>query len=293
MFAHARRPEIVALISTRLVVNKHRAAVPDMRPSMDRRARFFYGAAPRSGIVASDDERAIQVDHHRSEDRAHLSWQTEGPYFAETEARLLDGVLCASGERLLEIGCGEGANLHHLRSLRGTRHGIDFSAAKVRVAAETGALVACADATRLPYADGSFDVVLIRDLLHHVPDRLAVLHEAARVSKPGARLHLIEPNARSPLVLLQALTVRAERGLLRSTERRLRDELDAAGFRDVRFESAQPFPVARVVLHPHLGRPSLGRLPVVRRALDGFDRIAGAIVPRVAWLYLCFSAVRP
>jgi SAM-dependent methyltransferase len=241
----------------------------------------------------STDERALQVDYHRDADRAHVAWQTEGPYFAATEARLVEDIRCDAGERLLEIGCGEGANLHHLRGQPGARFGVDFSFAKSFIAAASGAQIACADATRLPFADATFDVVLVRDLLHHVPERQAVLHEAFRVLKTGGRLHLIEPNAHAPLVVLQAITVRAERGLLASTERRIRDELSTSGFIDVAFREAQPFPVARIVLHPHLGRPSLGRREVIRGAFDLVDRVAARVIPRSAWLYLCFSARRP
>jgi SAM-dependent methyltransferase len=240
------------------------------------------------------DERTLQLDYHRDTDPAHLAWQTGGPYFAATEARLLSAVRCERGERLLEIGCGEGANLHHLRHLPGARFGIDFSLNKARAAAVTsGAAVACADATRLPFADGAFDVVLIRDVLHHVPARLAVLHEAHRVLRPGGRLHLIEPNARAPLIVLQALSVRAERGLLRSTVRRLLDELDAAGFQKATHVEAQPFPLARVLLHPRFGIPRLGASSLVVGALDALDAVSARLVPRVAWAYLCFSAVRP
>jgi SAM-dependent methyltransferase len=244
-------------------------------------------------MISSDRERQLQAEYHRDADVDHLAWQTEGPYFAETEARLLEGVRAEAGERLLEIGCGEGANLHHLGHLPGTRFGIDFSLEKSRAARATGARLACADATCLPFADGAFDVVLIRDLLHHVPARLDVLREAHRVLRPGGRFHLIEPNARAPLVVLQALTIRAERGLLRSTERRLRDELEASGFAGVGFAAAQPFPLARVLLHPRLGRPELGARPLVRAALDSLDTALTRVVPRAAWLYLCFSAVRP
>lgn len=240
-----------------------------------------------------ESERALQLDYHRDADPSHVAWQTTGPYFAATEARLLGDIRCDAGERLLEIGCGEGANLHHLGRVEGLRVGVDFSLNKTIAASATGAQVACADATRLPFADGAFDVVLIRDLLHHVPARLAVLNEAYRVLRRGGRLHLIEPNARSPLVFLQAVTVRAERGLLQSTERRLKDELAAADFRDINLVAAQPFPIARVVLNPRFGAPALGGVSLVANALAVIDDLSARILPQAAWLYLCFSAVRP
>lgn len=237
-------------------------------------------------------ERQLQLDYHRAADLAHVAWQTRGPYFAATEAHLLQSIHLDAGERLLEIGCGEGANLHHLRGLKGTRFGIDFSKQKSRAARSTGAFVACADATRLPFAEASFDVVLIRDLLHHVPTRLDVLTEAHRVLRPGGRLHVIEANGRAPLALLQAIIIRAERGLLKSTSRRLRDELEATGFRHIEFIAEQPFPLERLVLHPKIGFPQLGRLAIVREALDAFHQAAERVIPQLAWLYLCFSATK-
>jgi SAM-dependent methyltransferase len=239
------------------------------------------------------DERSLQLDHHREADPTHLGWQKEGPYFAATEAALLDELRCEVGEKLLEIGCGGGANLHHLRGLPGARFGIDFSWARAVGASSTGAHAACADATGLPFADQSFDVVLVRDLLHHVPERGAVMREAARVLKRGGRLHLIEPNGRSPLVVLQALSVRVERGLLRSTMARLLEEVSEAGFVDVRSHHAQPMPLARVVLNPRFGSPSLGASPFVAGALAALDAVAGRLLPRAAWAYLCLSARRP
>jgi hypothetical protein len=80
---------------------------------------------------------------------------------------------------------------------------------------------------------------------------------------------------------------------LRSTVRRLLDELDAAGFREVVQTEAQPFPLARVLLHPRFGLPQLGASSLVTGALDVLDALSARLVPRVAWAYLCLSAVRP
>jgi len=52
-------------------------------------------------------------------------WQTHGPTSPRRSASPR-GVRCDAGERLLEIGCGEGANLFHLRELAGARFGNRF-----------------------------------------------------------------------------------------------------------------------------------------------------------------------
>jgi SAM-dependent methyltransferase len=152
----------------------------------------------------------------------------------------------------------------------------------------TRADVAVADAGGLPFADASFDVILIRDLLHHLPDRSRALLEARRVLRPGGRLTLIEPNARSPLVLLQIALIRAERGVIVSTSDRVRAELQAAGFQVQRFTTSQPLPLARLVLHPRFGASRLGSSRFVTGAFDLWDRVARWLMPRGLWLYLVF-----
>jgi SAM-dependent methyltransferase len=233
-----------------------------------------------------------QKAYFREEDSAHCRWPTEGPYFAATEAALLSTVTLAPGERLLEVGCGPGANLVHLRRRLGAAaqlFGAELSAARARFAARAAAArCACADAARLPFADGAFSALLIRDLLHHVPDRAAVLAEAARVLGPGGRLTLIEPNRYSPIIFAAAAAERAERGMLASTAARARGEAAAAGFTGLRVEVRQPFPLARVLLHHRLGRPGLGARPGVARALAGLDALLGRL-PRALWAYFIVS----
>lgn len=52
-----------------------------------------------------------------------------------------------------------------------------------------------ADALALPFRHGSFDGVLMKDVVEHVPDSIAALEEAHRVSAPGADLILVTPRA--------------------------------------------------------------------------------------------------
>lgn len=244
-----------------------------------------------SGTATASAE--VQRAYHCRADAAHFSWQTTGPYFAATEAALLRRIAVGPGARLLEIGAGEGGNLYHLRGRGAFCLGVDFSLQKAAFARRaTLAPFITADAGALPLADASFDVVLIRDLLHHLPDRLAALREAHRVLRPGGRLFLIEPNAFSPLALLQALTVQAERGILYSTTERLTEELAAAGFTITAQHAEQAFPVARVVLNPRLGWTALGSAKVMQRTLAAIEDAAQRLLPRRLWLYLSFEAVR-
>lgn len=52
---------------------------------------------------------------------------------------------------------------------------------------------AAADATALPFADGSVDNMVMQDVLHHVPYPLAFFAEAQRVLRVGGRVVMTEP----------------------------------------------------------------------------------------------------
>jgi SAM-dependent methyltransferase len=251
-------------------------------------------------LAAAWEPMAIQTfvetqrRYYAKADPAHFDWQTSAPFFADSEAALVRSVDAKAGERLLELGCGEGSNLFHLRGRKATCFGIDFSVAKAAFAhREIGIHAAAADATALPFANSSFDAVLIRDLLHHLPRPSLALAETRRVLRPGGRLTLIEPNAKSPLVLMQAAAIRAERGLFRSFAGRLRSLLEEQGFLIEHFETLQPFPIARVLLHPKMGLPGLGGYRAVIGGLSLFNRIAARLLPRPGWMYLIFRSRAP
>ncbi|HWE30215.1 MAG TPA: methyltransferase domain-containing protein [Polyangia bacterium] len=235
-----------------------------------------------------------QQTYWRGADAVRFDWQTRNPVLARREAALAQRVLLRAGERLLEIGCGEGANLHHLRDDGALRFGVDFSSEKASFARNaTGAATVTADGALLPFADGGFDAVLIRDVLHHVPAPAAVLAEARRVLAPGGRLVLVEPNRNSPLIWAQAALIPAERAVLRSTAARLGRQLADAGFVVARHSYEQPLPLERILLHPTMGLPQLGSLSLVERALAAIESVARRLVPERAWMYLVFEASRP
>jgi SAM-dependent methyltransferase len=50
------------------------------------------------------------------------------------------------------------------------------------------------DATRLPFADGSFDRIIASEVMEHVPDDLAALDELTRVLRPGGTIAITIPS---------------------------------------------------------------------------------------------------
>lgn len=103
--------------------------------------------------------------------------------------------------RVLDIGCGTGRLAERLLVAPGVRAvvGCDFSAGMLAHAAErlgaaraptpTATLVR-GDATRLPFAAGTFDAAVSTEAFHWFPDQDAALRELHRVLRPGGRLLL-------------------------------------------------------------------------------------------------------
>jgi ubiquinone/menaquinone biosynthesis C-methylase UbiE len=90
-----------------------------------------------------------------------------------------------TGSRLVDVGCGTGANLKFLAGY-GRVIGLDWGAAAARHARKHAAApVLRGDATSLPFADDSVDLITALDLIEHVEDDSACVAEFARVCRPG------------------------------------------------------------------------------------------------------------
>jgi SAM-dependent methyltransferase len=94
-----------------------------------------------------------------------------------------------AGRRTLDLGCGEG-RIGRLLEERGHRVvGVDASPAMVRAATESIEAVV-ADAVKLPFADGEFDLVIAFMSLMDMDDLEGAVCETARVLDPNGRFCL-------------------------------------------------------------------------------------------------------
>lgn len=95
--------------------------------------------------------------------------------------------------RILDVGCGTGANLLML-SKYGEAEGVDISEDALAFCRERGLdKVKLGAAEELPYEDGTFDLVTAFDVVEHMDDDLAGLSEMRRVLRPGGRVLLFVP----------------------------------------------------------------------------------------------------
>lgn len=112
-----------------------------------------------------------------------LVWGPEG--LRESEAGLLGEV---HGRRVLDVGCGGAQSTRWLAS-RGARVvGFDLSGGMLRAGRGRPVPLVQADATRLPFADTSFDIACSAyGAVPFVDDPARVMREVARVLRPGGR----------------------------------------------------------------------------------------------------------
>lgn len=99
-----------------------------------------------------------------------------------------------SGRRILDIGCGTGGNLVFLARW-GESSGLDLSLLALSLArCRRLPRLAQASGLALPYADYSFDLVTLFDVLYHrwITDDEQALKEAYRVLRPGGWLLLTD-----------------------------------------------------------------------------------------------------
>jgi ubiquinone/menaquinone biosynthesis C-methylase UbiE len=121
---------------------------------------------------------------------------------------------------VLDIGCGTGENLPHLRGATSVT-ALDVSPEMVRRAADRaqrlGLLVhpIVADAAALPFADGSFDVVTSAGSSCTFPAYVGAFKEMVRVAKPDGRILLVEHGRSS----VGWIARRQDRGVERVRER--------------------------------------------------------------------------
>jgi len=117
---------------------------------------------------------------------AYFDWHEQPGYFRDI-TRHFD-----PDAPLLDVGCGSGWLAAHFTDWTG----IDGSPDAVARGRERGIEIVRGDVDEpLPFTDGSFGGVVLKDLLEHVADPVAVVREAHRVLRPGGIVFASSPDA--------------------------------------------------------------------------------------------------
>ena len=208
----------------------------------------------------------------------------------------------------LEVGCGTAALASVLATRTGAVVASDISLAwlvlargRLRRAGVENVLLVAATADRLPFADGTFDLVAAADVIEHVPDAAAFTRACYRVTRPGGAVWLSTPNRLSltpePHVRVWGVGLlprRAGRRLVRRVRGVAYDDVHTLSLRGLRRTLAPTGGrlhidtprIAETVRagYPPVTRTLIGgyhvarRVPVVRRLLLGVTPLFHAVL---------------
>jgi len=163
--------------------------VQNPQPS-DEQLAAIYGSNYFIGS-AKDDRLSSQFDLVK---RATASLQLD-----EIAAYLSKRGQTATGLSVLEVGCGHGNMLLEARNKGYQVHGLEYSADAARVAnrklgADVVRVGAIGDET---FAEQSFDVCILADVIEHVRDPAAFIRNIRRILKIGGAVFIATPSTDS------------------------------------------------------------------------------------------------
>jgi arsenite methyltransferase len=121
------------------------------------------------------------------------------PGGVQLTVRAIDCAGFTAGERILDLGCGNGAGVNRLRRHGCVPVGVDLAPQSLARAAQAlpGLAAIAGDARRLPFADASFDGMLAECSLSLAGFTPATLVECLRVLRPGGKLAVTDVFARA------------------------------------------------------------------------------------------------
>jgi SAM-dependent methyltransferase len=134
-----------------------------------------------------------------------------------------------AGRRCLDLGSDNGVISLLFREAGGAWRSAELDPEAIAsIRALVGDPVERLEGPHLPYPDGSFDLVVVVDLLEHLEDDATLARELARVLVPGGRLVANVPHARGRTLLRR---LRLALGLTDERHGHVRAGYDAASLR--------------------------------------------------------------
>ncbi len=158
---------------------------------VERHSASAAKGTSRQAIAASGetaDQKAIALGH------PSYVWR----FGQERRLQLIRRYVPLENRRILDVGCGLGMYVAHLREYSDEVYGVDIDPAKVAEAGRTLPHITVSPAETLPFDDEFFDVILLNEVIEHVDDDAATIREACRVLRVGGHIVIYAPNRLYP-----------------------------------------------------------------------------------------------
>jgi SAM-dependent methyltransferase len=230
----------------RLVIENETLVTMDGR----HRYRLAHARIPMFAEDSASPQAETQRRHYNKiavAFTANLGYPHTREYLAYLDRAVLESVGQGSLGTVAELCCGRGEALTLFGSRMRRYIGIDVSESMLQSTLKQhdhpNAILLQADATCVPLSSESVDTVVVLGGIHHVPERVQLFMEIARILRPGGRLVYMEPV--SDFLLwraLRAIIYRLSPMLNRDTERPLRYEetvpvMEKAGLRSLQYRT--------------------------------------------------------
>jgi SAM-dependent methyltransferase len=112
---------------------------------------------------------------------------------AKSREQIRDALNHVAPGPLLDIGCSLGYTLRAAQELGMAATGLEYDAGVAAFCRGKGYTVEVGSMTAMPFADGAFQIVVMKHVLEHTPDPRAALREVRRVLRPAGGLFVAVP----------------------------------------------------------------------------------------------------
>lgn len=145
------------------------------------------------------NRETFYTDHWREIEDDRVARYEQMFVWRDQQRVLLEGAELKPGQRVLDLGCGPGFFATGLAGIVGGSGHVDGVDINARFVADANRRTHQPNVKfhhvkdhRLPFADATFDRVIMKNVLEYVPDVAVTLAEVFRVTKPGGRAHIID-----------------------------------------------------------------------------------------------------
>lgn len=173
------------------------------------------------------------------------------------------------GQKVLDIGCGDGGDALIFAKLGANVIGIDIKpCSNWQILKQDNLKFKTADTCTLPFKNESFNIVFEKDMLHHINNPKKALGEIWRVTKKGGQIIIIEANRYNPILYFHMTLIRGHQHL---TQRYFLN-LTKANFRNIKFKTIEShvYPVRHyaIVRIIHFIEDFLEKIPIISNFLS-------------------------